>query len=259
MFIGKEFKKSKKKVTSLEKYIEHIEYTINDIFNSKDIWFRGHSNDDYKLVPSILRSSGYDFQKEANVNKEFNDKAKGFIDNYSNLNKAELYYLMQHYGLKTRLLDWTEGSLIALFFSLKLSEFDNKHKDPCVWIINPSELNHLSVGKKEVIRINDDKDLLQKYFDNENPTKHLNPIAISSTYSNQRVLRQKGCFTVHRNDKGLRSLYKKANSNNLVKVRIDRKSSGQIIEQLNLAGVSESTIFPDLEGLTRELNLKHNL
>ncbi|MHA7832133.1 MAG: FRG domain-containing protein [Flagellimonas sp.] len=243
-------------ISSLEEYVEHVDFAIDNVLQSQYVWFRGHANYDFKLVPSILRKMDYSTEMEKHLNQEFQDKAKGFITNFSDFNSAELYFLMQHYGLRTRLLDWTEGSLIALFFSLKLSQGDNSHKNPCIWMINPIEMIQYSQGKKEIIRINENKELLEKYFSNENVDESLDPIAISSTYSNQRILRQKGCFTVHRSDKGILNLYRKAKSNRIIRLIIDRKKAGQMINQLNLAGISESAIFPDLEGLTRELNQK---
>lgn len=257
MFKGKYFKKSMKKVSSLEDYISHIDYAVKNIFGTNSIWFRGHADTDYKLVPNILRNNQYSIETEEKVNGEFINKAKGFINNFSDFEDDERYYLMQHYGLKTRLLDWTEGYLIALFFSLKLSSMDNRFKDPCVWIINPIELNKMSVSLDKVIDVKVEKEIQKKYF--EGGSNSLEPIAISSTYSNQRILRQKGCFTLHKNKKDLMSTYRRNSSNALVKIIIARNKANLINEQLKLAGISESSIFPDLEGLSRELNMKYRL
>jgi hypothetical protein len=167
---------------------------------------------------------------------------------------------MQHFGLKTRLLDWTEGYLIALFFALKLNKNDNAYIDPCIWIINPEELNLLSIKSASIVRSNDEVNitLISKYLEFNKQNKEY-PVAISPTYSNERVLRQKGCFTLHSGHSTIDSVYRKYNSNRIIRINIDYKKRNQILNQLKLAGISESSIFPDLEGLSRELNEKYNL
>lgn len=83
---------------------------------SDNIWFRGQGNYQFKLIPALFRQ-GIDFKffyDEAAMLKEF----KRHFPNESTMHKPtfEWLSLMQHYGLPTRLLDWTSNLLVAIYF-----------------------------------------------------------------------------------------------------------------------------------------------
>jgi hypothetical protein len=88
-------------------------------------------------------------------------------------------------------------------------------------------------------------------------------IAIDPTFTMQRMLVQHSHFTVHGRDlRGLEAMRAQLSlQDDLVRVTIDADQREVEFLQLQLTflGITETTIFPDLEGLARELRLEYHL
>ena len=120
-------------INSVADYLQEIlslEYTNNTIL------FRGQSNKDYKLVPSIGRknldgSFLYNIHDEKKIFLEFKKRFHSFTENRPTTD-ADLLFLAQHHELPTRLLDWSYNPLIALYFACQSSE----EKDGAVYTIS---------------------------------------------------------------------------------------------------------------------------
>jgi hypothetical protein len=115
-------------------------------------WFRGVGRTEYKLVPSIYRENvcRYNWIDADDIRGEFPRRAAAFMDYCRFYSAGELYHIMQHYGLPTRLLDWTEGMLFALYFSIREISTDDNSLTPCIWMLNPWWLNEKCTKKREL-------------------------------------------------------------------------------------------------------------
>src|SRR5580765_7717482 len=86
--------------------------------DNRILWFRGHRDSRWSLLPAIKR--GYLADDERNFSNRFRSRAgtrHEMLPNYDDL--PSWLSLMQHYGVPTRLLDWTSSPLIALYFALE--------------------------------------------------------------------------------------------------------------------------------------------
>jgi hypothetical protein len=100
---------------------------------AESLWFRGRSAD-WKLMPKLYRLE-FKGANENKIRQEFQSRAQQLIQGRLPADKWEWYFLMQHYGAPTRLLDWTDNPLAALYFAVVEHPCDC---DAEVWVLNPS-------------------------------------------------------------------------------------------------------------------------
>lgn len=129
--IIKRYKLEKYRTSNTDKYYDHTTFLVNSLSDyiyiiSKlallvknsplnALLYRGMSNAEWKLIPSLLRLPAYKYDFEHNLALDFiSEEPKLFENsksNFENLTK------MQHFGIPTRLLDFSLNPLIALFFA----------------------------------------------------------------------------------------------------------------------------------------------
>lgn len=219
-------------------------------FENKEIWFRGQGSSEYMLKPSLLRTiKGVNKEKELFL--EFKRLSTGIGVVYANEWTALID--MQHYGVPTRLLDWTNNLGVALYFAVSTSVL---HSPMSLYIMDPIELNKLSNKKGIPVLPNDSMSLsyVQNYVDRE-PFPARFPIAVKCDSVNQRVKAQSGMFTIHGDEE---------NESDIIATILDKKSaiykidiSLEAIASLNdyfdFSGIKDYTIFPDIQGIASHL------
>ncbi len=116
--------------------------SIIDVVKSCDIkgeiWFRGQSHYIHDLIPSIFRKDS--FYCESRMYEEFIRRYPEHSKHHKNV--FEWLTLMQHYGLPTRLLDWTTNLLVALFFCCTEEKY--KDKDGSIFVYDSDYSIHIT-------------------------------------------------------------------------------------------------------------------
>ena len=102
---------------NVQEYVNVIEY-LRETFDVDKPWYRGVSHAKYELIPKVYRDRLWERHEDYEwwLCVDFENRARPFIPNHHDYSAWDWYFTMQHYGLPTRLLDWTKGSLIALYF-----------------------------------------------------------------------------------------------------------------------------------------------
>lgn len=248
------------RVKKLSGYISAIKRVSKTLkCDSIDIWYRGISDDSYNLVPGIIwrniDESHHSGILEDWLNTYILYSNETYNDGY------DVYALAQHYGLPTRLLDWTTSPLTALFFALEKEE---KREKRIVWSISPSRLNQISTGWDGHFSISD-KFLRNKYeLDKYLPeplsglqTKELKkgPIALRVQPKNRRISSQKGCFTLHGTSKDdVDKILSADRESQIVKIEINGSATrNNLLNEIRLMGITEDSIFQDLTSLSERL------
>jgi hypothetical protein len=261
----------RKAVSSIPEYVEWVEQVFVQSTDRRGYyeapWFRGAGDARFKLLPGLYRSpEGETKFADDELRSEFSRKALPLVAGRTPRDDWEWYFLMQHYRAPTRLLDWTDAALVALYFALTAWRPPNSSREspskPAVWALNPFALNRKA---RFFGPVNTDYRGLKKYlprpYSHNRPPQY--PIALDPNFVAQRMLVQHSHFTIHGKDR--RAIDEMRNElslqKGLFKVTIDADQDGieYLQQQLAINGITETTIFPDLEGLARELRLEYRL
>jgi hypothetical protein len=105
-------------------------------------WWRGQADVKWELKPSIFRDDHSCF-REGNIARRFMQSARARHTHCPQDDDVVAWlFMMQHYGLPTRLLDWSLSPLVAVHFACH-SHFAS---DGVLYCTGPAELNHEQIG-----------------------------------------------------------------------------------------------------------------
>lgn len=237
---------------------------------TESLWYRGCGRRSYILLPSLYRhtkakSPDQFAELERKLMTRFRQRSlpyhtRSLVDDWDTL------FFMQHYGIPTRLLDWTENPLTALHFALmgasrkKNPKGEYKFEEAAsVWILDPVKWNRhaLSHQSFEGGALTPGDEALKGY----KPTltfsgMNNHPVALYGAHNSPRIVAQQGVFTIFGQDTvPMEKLYqvKSFPVNSLIRITIKSSVIARMRKSLLSHGVTESVVYPDLEGLALEI------
>lgn len=254
---------------NIEDYLRIVDRHATDA--GRPLWFRGLGRHTFRLVPSLFRHRNraaragdidHLLSMERTLIDRFRERSLPFRDTFLPESDLELLFVMQHFGVPTRLLDWSENALVALWFAVEDPLHDLRRGR--VWLLDPFALNQAVLSDSGY-----DGGALAPgaaALGGHTPSKQLEemnqyPLAVYGIHSTPRIVGQRGVFTIA--GKALRPAEELVTqlapritrpcTALLSAVDIPANTKPRMRQQLENMGMTRSMIFPDLIGIAREL------
>jgi hypothetical protein len=279
------------KIESVAAYVEQVQALVQR--EDGPVWMRGQSQAAHRLLPSVLRETvpligprgqtlaGNEILRSGGVVdtgpspermlEDFKRKALPFLSSVPR-NDFEWLFLMQHHGVPTRLLDWTSNALVALYFAVDgvrsgtqsqsvlsepdgpIQEFDSN--SAAVFLMNPERINAaLHEDVTAPVDVAQDYETWRPYTKPMSISSEIStyaPLCILAPQVSPRIRAQAGLFSLH--GANLEPLDHYVVTRPLItKILIPNDAAIRIRQELHILGITPSFVFPDLDGVAREV------
>ena len=191
--------------------------------------FRGHEDVTFTLRPTSGRKGDERARREKQIFRQFKRQARIHLQNSSGLSDWEWLTLAQHYGVPTRLLDWTYNPLVACFFAIMRE--------------SPRDAEVIAVRATAAEFVDDERE------DGKDPFALSEVMFLEAPAIAARVSAQSGLFTVHPEP----TKPWEPPTEGLDRFLIPRTAASEFRERLMGIGVHASSIWGDLQGLGEHL------
>ena len=250
-------------------------YKQDRMVNMEDYAYRGVQNKEYGLETSLSYTGLVDYESEM-IHSLRNSMPSEFLDckdTYTMVAK------MQHYGLPTRLLDFSRNPLVALWFACDDEGHTEKDADKdglvyiwvCATMLSYGNLNKIFNYPEFICQQSgpNDKDLEFEYF--EGHAKFCEAICVSRREINQQSLFMVGINkmiafwyegenlittanekeipknqSVIWNSLGTMCATKDEMIDNCIKVVVPKEIKKDILEELEIRGITRDFLFPEI-------------
>src|ERR1017187_1299513 len=239
-------------VTNVGKLVSLLDARI--AINRRILWFRGQRSSHWHLEPLLWRN--YKPGRERDLTNRFRARASTRQEGLPQYDDHAIWLsIMQHYGLPTRLLDWTRSPLVAAYFAVEdyIYRPPVEPEEAAIWVLEPHILNKLE-GFGEITPSIDAhmcEGTLKPAFTDNDAEENGKVLCAMAAEKDMRMFVQQGCFTVHSDRTALDM---RSNSKRYVsKIVIPAQCVKQMASEITLCGFRKGDIFPDLGNLACEL------
>ncbi len=231
-------------------WIEFNKHTVTASQGGVPVLFRGEPTDGYELIPSLGRGTstniiGHVSLFEDDLISEFK-RISAPVLNPSPTTDFEWLFLAQHYGLPTRLLDWSTNPYVGLFFAVEKDDAN----DASLYVVSQqiSDQYELFDYRTADVKPENKKGIL-KVFALQGGQQDV--IFIRPKYTDQRYMNQKSVFSCHSDP------FKALSLPRLNKLLIKKEWKPAIRDHLRIIGIAHSYIYPSLEGVAHEVKITY--
>ncbi len=225
--------------------------------------YHGTCNAAFRLSTSLQRNcKGRQAELEPSILRNFSKYAASEDPDIERSVWRQLI-IGQHHGLPTRLLDWTYSPLIGLHFAVNDPNLEKMDKHECIlWKIDVAELHAMLPEHYQAV-LRDDQALIYtvKMLDGLSPTLEQydrdmgsdSLLIMEPPSIDQRIINQYSYFSVV--PRGISDVeeFFQTRTQNVVKYIIARNIRWEISDMLDQFNITERTIYPELDGLTKML------
>lgn len=234
------------------------------------LWFRGHSCARWSLLPSLhrhvrdavdARGRGARANFPTILRDEFKSTYYRFQHEAMSMLEADertpwgIVFAMQHYGIPTNLLDWTESLVCGLYFALSGRAASD---DAVLFVLQPERLNEAATGRRGLVALTgtpgilDTRDWLPVTLGRPIEAR---TIALGVHIQNRRMVAQRARFTVA--GYAMHSI-EHLHGDVVERVVIPAEICPDVQAFVDVAGQGTFGYFPDLQGLGESLREVRN-
>jgi len=196
-------------------------------------------------VPSITRITG-GITAESSLITRFKQNALALLEARPG-SEWEWLFVMRHYGVPTRLMDWTESPLVGLYFAA----VNEPEADGAVWCLLPVDLNKAAGIRPqhptEIPGFGDDP-VLDNYLPSslaKEQSSRLSPAAAIAPRNTRRMQAQHGVFTItHRDQMQIEQV---GNHRHVWRLIVSARAKRTILQELAMLNIDQLSLFPELE------------